>query len=803
MKVCGFNNDIRLNEASNKRASKYQCISPPCDSHLNISSLSSLSACHDHTIWITKEGEGYAVGSNRNGQILGTHKNEDLTKEELIELKDKEGRPCQIISAVCGQNYTLYLFCSSSSKNNQLAYVHKDHKRGAPVFVNINGHNPIHLFGGYCTAAAVDTEGSIFYITSGDMKAGRENIEKSVLPQSEKAVSIACCRSFVIASGSSGRAFCANVPYNREAGGQLAFDIVKELEGTEIIEVSGIYDHCLAVCKDGRVFVRGSDRNGSLGLGGGRSSESEFTEIRGLKHKIISASAGGAHSLFITSEGKVLACGWNNCGQLLTTEPGSDVYTPSDTTISSGASFSIAGGAISLVFVGTEPPPNTPNRPIRPIKEKVTKEPASKVAETPSDEILRLKEEIAALKEENSTQKEEIAALKEENSTQKEEIERQKEENSTQKEEIAALKEENSTQKEEIERQKEENSTQKEEIERQKEENSTQKEEIAALKEENSTQKEEIERQKEENERLRGQVSSSSTAGSLKLLDASTIESLDRCEEVGSGGFGRVYKVYKKEACALKEMNASEPIQRNFGYFLKECELLCMLRHPNIEKTFGIFMGDADRRPCMLLEFCCQNLETAVKNKILSGVESSFCLYQVAEGMKYVHSRGIIHRDLKPSNILFGSDGMIKIGDFGIARLVTAEEQSSMTRGFGTQKFMAPEIIDESDTYDEKVDVYSFGVLCFFVLSGGEMPKIKMSELLSGKKAAIPSSFSDISKSVISDCWNFESKDRPSFSEIVSRMEKNDYEMVPLEESQVRELKNKVKEHKAKIPPYK
>ncbi|KAK8890680.1 protein kinase activity protein [Tritrichomonas musculus] len=492
MKVCGYNANLRLNEASNNTASKYQCISPPCDSHLNFSSLSSLSACHDHTIWITKEGEGYAVGSNRYGQILGTHKNEDLTKEELIELKDKEGRPCQIISAVCGYSYTL-----------------------------------------------------------------------------------------------------------------------------------------------------------------------------------------------------------NNYGQLLTTEPGSTVHTPSDTTISSGASFSIAGRAISLVFVGTEPPPNTPNRPIRSIKEKVT----------PSDEILRLKEEIAALKEEN--------------------------------------------------------------------------------------------------ERLRGQVSSSSTAGSLKLLDASTIESLDRCEEVGSGGFGRVYKVYKKEACALKEMNASEPIQRNFGYFLKECELLCMLRHPNIEKTFGIFMGDGDRRPCMLLEFCCQNLETAVKNKVLSGVESSFCLYQVAEGMKYVHSRGIIHRDLKPSNILFGSDGMIKIGDFGIARLVTAEEQSSMTRGFGTQKFMAPEIIDESDTYDEKVDVYSFGVLCFFVLSGGEMPKIKMSELLSGKKAAIPSSFSDISKSVISDCWNFESKDRPSFSEIVSRMEKNDYEMVPLEESQVRELKNKVKEHKAKIPPYK
>ena len=264
-----------------------------------------------------------------------------------------------------------------------------------------------------------------------------------------------------------------------------------------------------------------------------------------------------------------------------------------------------------------------------------------------------------------------------------------------------------------------------------------------------------------------------------------------------------MYKVYKKEAYALKEMNASEPAQRNFGHFVGECELLCALDHPNIEKTHGIFMGDADRRPCMLLEFCAGNLETAVQKKALGSVESGFCLYQVAEGMKYVHSRGIIHRDLKPSNILFGSDGMIKIGDFGIARLMTTGEQSSMTRGFGTQKFMAPEILDESDTYDEKVDVYSFGVLCFFVLSGGEMPRIKLSEILSGKKAAIPPSFSDFSKSLVSDCWNFNAKDRPSFSEIVSRMEENEYRMLPLEPSQVSEIKNKAKQHKAKIPPYK
>ena len=75
--------------------------------------------------------------------------------------------------------------------------------------------------------------------------------------------------------------------------------------------------------------------------------------------------------------------------------------------------------------------------------------------------------------------------------------------------------------------------------------------------------------------------------------------------------------------------------------------------------------------------------------------------------MEYVHFLKIIHRDLKPQNMLLDID-------FGLSKIMTIEEQS-MTGGVGTQKFMAPEEIDELE-YDEKVDVYSFGVLAFFIL---------------------------------------------------------------------------------------
>ena len=177
-----------------------------------------------------------------------------------------------------------------------------------------------------------------------------------------------------------------------------------------------------------------------------------------------------------------------------------------------------------------------------------------------------------------------------------------------------------------------------------------------------------------------------------------------------------------------------------------------------------------------------------------------FTIYQIAEGMKYVHFRKIIHRDLKPTNILVASDGTIKISDFGISKLMTAEEQS-MTKGLGTQKFMAPEIINEED-YDSKVDVYSFGVIVFFILSGGEMPTIKIRDICLGKKAEIPSSFTRFAKDLINACWEFDPKERPSFSKICEDIERNEFKLLDLNDTEMKEVQLMVKKLKEKIPPY-
>ena len=109
---------------------------------------------------------------------------------------------------------------------------------------------------------------------------------------------------------------------------------------------------------EGRVFGRGSNKWGELGLGERTESVSSFTEISSLVgYEIWAAYAGHGHSLFKTREDKILACGSNySCQLLLSSDTFGIVHSPRETTITGGAAF-----CISVVFIGSSPPLNTPN----------------------------------------------------------------------------------------------------------------------------------------------------------------------------------------------------------------------------------------------------------------------------------------------------------------------------------------------------------------------------------------------------------------------------------------------------------
>ena len=119
----------------------------------------------------------------------------------------------------------------------------------------------------------------------------------------------------------------------------------------------------------------------------------------------------------------------------------------------------------------------------------------------------------------------------------------------------------------------------------------------------------------------------------------------------------------------------------------------------------------------------------------------------------------------------------------------------------GTLFFMSPEIIN-NQKYTEKTDVYSFGVLIYFLLSGGKMPKISIGDYSQGKKANIPSDFTPFAKELINSCWNFDYQTRPSFQEICDQIKKNNYLLFLLSKSEALQIHKLIEDYQNKIPKY-
>lgn len=216
-----------------------------------------------------------------------------------------------------------------------------------------------------------------------------------------------------------------------------------------------------------------------------------------------------------------------------------------------------------------------------------------------------------------------------------------------------------------------------------------------------------------------------------------------------------------------------------------EYELLFKLEHPNIVKVYGFYLGDRKHNPAILLEYCKYNLEDAIKKKVTNADLVSF-IFEICAAMKYVHKYKIIHRDLKMKNILITSKKHVKICDFGISRSMELTTYTSRTIGIGTLPFMAPELFNQKGKYNEKVDVYAFGVVMYFILTKGEMPDF--TGIGEYGNLRLPKSINKLSQSIIKKCWSKSPSERPSFKEIKNQIIENEFSLINGIEDEVQSI---------------
>jgi len=191
---------------------------------------------------------------------------------------------------------------------------------------------------------------------------------------------------------------------------------------------------------------------------------------------------------------------------------------------------------------------------------------------------------------------------------------------------------------------------------------------------------------------------------------------------LGKGKFGRVYLAKERSTgfvCALKVLHKSELQQGKVEKQVRrEIEIHSNLRHPNILRFYGHFHDT--KRVFLILEFAGKGelYKHLRKENRFPEWKAAQYIAQMAAALKYLHKKHVMHRDIKPENILVGIHGEIKISDFGWSVHAPNNRRNTMC---GTLDYLPPEMIkpgSQENFYNEKVDLWSLGVLTYEFLVG-------------------------------------------------------------------------------------
>ncbi|WP_375759248.1 protein kinase [Corallococcus exercitus] len=197
-------------------------------------------------------------------------------------------------------------------------------------------------------------------------------------------------------------------------------------------------------------------------------------------------------------------------------------------------------------------------------------------------------------------------------------------------------------------------------------------------------------------------------------------------EELGSGGMSVVYKgldTALDREVAVKVLHphlaGKDESRRRLA---REARAVAKLHHPNILEVFDFSSAEAHDAFIVTEYIRGRTLKTYLDEGPLEPPElAAMIIHELAAALAHAHEAGVIHRDLKPENVMVREDGVLKLMDFGIARLLDIEDRMTVTGALvGSPAHMSPEIIEGLEAGPE-ADVFSLGIM-FYALMTGRLP---------------------------------------------------------------------------------
>src|SRR5581483_2404025 len=202
------------------------------------------------------------------------------------------------------------------------------------------------------------------------------------------------------------------------------------------------------------------------------------------------------------------------------------------------------------------------------------------------------------------------------------------------------------------------------------------------------------------------------TVGSYRIL-----------EQLGEGAMGAVYRavdIHLDREVALKSVRREVASQPEFlERFREEAKIQARLDSPHIVRVYQ-FLREGDEF-FMVMEFVQgRSLSSVLAEKgRLAPEQAVSIIMQALEGLDYAHRRNVVHRDIKPANIMLNDEGVVKVADFGIARVLGSSRQRLTQVGgvVGTLEYMSPETLVGQDATAAS-DMYSCGIVAYQLLTG-------------------------------------------------------------------------------------